>query len=86
MDSYVHPEFASQEFSEIAGSFFYLLDSIPGDDDTADNDSEEDIAVIYILLTVSQAGAVPNAFSVLNFASSPRRWPLLPSSFLHLRN
>lgn len=84
MNSYVHPEFASQEFSEIAESLFYLLDSIPGG--AAAADSEEDIAVICILLTVSQAGTVPKAFSVLNFANSPRRWPLLPSSFLHLRN
>ena len=84
MNSYVHPEFTSQEFSEIAESLFYLLDSIPGG--AADSDSEEDIAVIYILLTVSQARTVPKAFSVLNFANSPRRWPLLPSSFLHLRN
>ena len=84
MNSYVHPEFTSQEFSEIAESLFYLLDSIPGG--AADSDSEEDIAVICILLTVSQAGTVPKAFSVLNFANSPRRWPLLPSSFLHLRN
>lgn len=74
MNSRVHPVFTSHKFSEISEGFFYLLDIIHGDDDTADDGNEEkEIANIYILLTMSQAGTVPNAFSILNPANSLRR-------------
>lgn len=74
MNSCVHLDLTNQDFSEIPSP--YLLDIIHGNVAAADNDDdEEEIANIYILLTMSQAGILFQTHFIyfLNPANSPRR-------------